>query len=366
MTIIVVGDVQRETSIVPTVGGGGGAITRIHFDDGANIMDEGQLILTANPPPDNRYVILRTEDGDFGEDKFVIDKDGQVSGPLVSSADIDKSLVKRSDDGTDINVLNTDTIEVSSGIHLLDDAALAFTPSSPGGNQITGAIYRFGRSNQIGNQTPGLNDGIHLQRGLEVDGVTYEQKVNVQLNPGQPTISISGKKDSGVNWLEIENTDGDKIFAIHDDGTVQTPGWDGVNELGDHYSHTVATEGDSLYVGAVKLEDTSTSNLAISHLKRSEETGIAHIPKRLTQAPYNLTTGNTNVNQYRSVLDWMKIARDVAGPGIRVRDIFPIGNFYDDFTQGQSVIICDRIIGKTVVDGKKNVREINVNTIKGG
>ena len=77
MTRITVGDSTRETSIEPTVGGGTGVITKIHFDDGANIMDEGQLILTANPPPDNMYVILRDIDGDFGEDKLIIDKDGQ-------------------------------------------------------------------------------------------------------------------------------------------------------------------------------------------------------------------------------------------------------------------------------------------------
>ena len=226
MTRIVVGTAQRQTSIVPGVGTSS-EITRIHFDSGANIMDEGQLILTANPPPDNRYVICRDGDPAGNIDKFVVDKDGQVSGPLVGTADVNNSLVKRSDDGTDINVLNTDTLEVSSGIQLVDDAALAFTPFDSQNQQVPDAIYPFARSNQIGNTTPGLNDGLHFQRDLETGGVTHEQKINIQLNPSQPTISITGKKDSFVNWIDIKNTDDDTIFAIHDDGTVQTAGWSG-------------------------------------------------------------------------------------------------------------------------------------------
>ena len=126
MTVIVVGSTQRETSIVPSVAG---STSRIHFDGGANIMDEGQLILTADPPPDNKYVILR-ETGSGSTDKFTIDKDGQVSGSLVSSADIDNSLVKRSNAGTDINVLNTDTLEITSGINLLEDSTIAFLDST--------------------------------------------------------------------------------------------------------------------------------------------------------------------------------------------------------------------------------------------
>ena len=51
MTRITVGGVTRVTSHVPETHTA--PITRIEFDDGKHVLDEGQLILTANPPADD-------------------------------------------------------------------------------------------------------------------------------------------------------------------------------------------------------------------------------------------------------------------------------------------------------------------------
>ena len=57
------------------------------------------------------------------------------------------------DGDLDLTNAEIDTLTIMDGIQLKDDAAMAFTPSSPNGTQIPGAIYRFGRQANFGDTT---------------------------------------------------------------------------------------------------------------------------------------------------------------------------------------------------------------------
>ena len=79
-------------------------ITRIEFDDGKHVLDEGQLILTANPPQDDTYILCRDGLAVATSEKFAVSASGELSGEFVSTENIDKSLVKRDNtDGCTIN-----------------------------------------------------------------------------------------------------------------------------------------------------------------------------------------------------------------------------------------------------------------------
>ena len=91
----------------------------------------------------------------------------------------------------DLTTAEIDTLTIKDGIQLKDDSAMAFTPSSPNGTQIPGAIYRFGRQSNFGDQTPGLLDGIDFKHELAGE----YQELSVQLHPSAPSIDISATKD---------------------------------------------------------------------------------------------------------------------------------------------------------------------------
>ena len=87
-------------------------------------------------------------------------------------------------DAGELDVTNAefDTVTITAGAQLTDNAALAFTPFDGNGVQIPGAIYRFGRQSNIGDATEGLLDGIEMKHELDDE----DQQLNIQLHPSQP------------------------------------------------------------------------------------------------------------------------------------------------------------------------------------
>jgi len=162
----------------------------------------------------------------------------------------------------DLTTAEIDTLTIKDGIQLKDDSAMAFTPSSPNGTQIPGAIYRFGRQANFGDQTAGLLDGIDFK--YQLGG--HDQELSVQLHPSAPCIDIIGTRDANIPWMRItDSSDNRNLFAIHDDGSLETPGWkSGI--LPDAYHESLAIQHTSLYIGKCELSEVN-HELHVQHLK---------------------------------------------------------------------------------------------------
>ena len=281
------------------------------------------MILTANPPPNNKFIIARTTVA--GPEVFSLGHDGELTGPKITHTNVDGAVVKRDNtNGTNIEMLNSETIKATVGIELTEDSALGFVPFSSG-VPVSGALYRFGRSQAIGDPTPGLNDGILMQREIQSE----DQEISMQLHPSEPFLSMSGTKDAGVDWIRVEDESTSlPVFAIHHDGQIQTPAWSS-GTLPDAYHESGAFSSASLYIGTQKLWE-NAGNFWISHLKPPP-----HIPVKLTGAPFNLTVNNIDATLTRSINDWLILARSVVsvaeGRALRLRDIFPPANHAGDW-----------------------------------
>jgi hypothetical protein len=225
----------------------------------------------------------------------------------------------------DITEAEIDTLTIKDGVQLISDAALAFTPYNNAGQQVAGAIYQFGRQENIGDQTPGLLDGLTMKREIN----NKDQELNIQLHPSAPCIDINCTKNAGVDYIRMTDSDTlATILAVHDDGTIETPGWSS-GPLPDGYLGALAVPGNSIYIGSSRLSE-KNGVFHCSHLKAPP-----HIPLRLTQTPYSLTTGNINANTPRNINDWVILARSVVtavqGKAIRIKDIFPVANDASDW-----------------------------------
>ena len=120
----------------------------------------------------------------------------------------------------DLTNLECDTLKIEAGAEMVKDAALAFVPYE-NGQQVSGAIYRFGRQANFGDQTQGLLDGLSFQHNLDSE----DQKASLQLHPSAPSLRIEGSKDDGVDYIQVVDESGATVFAVHGDGTIETPGW---------------------------------------------------------------------------------------------------------------------------------------------
>ena len=254
-----------------------------------------------------------------------------------------------------------------TGQHTADNGNFSWTHSSGEG------LLRLGRQQDHSDQTVGLLDGIHHQR--TIDNVLH--KFNQQLHPSEPKLTISGETDDGVDWMTITDTSTNlPVFAIHNDGTVETHAWTSPDtyEHPDLSSHTTATSASSLFVGKCKLSQLQ-GTLNVSHLRAPP-----YIPEVLTGAPYSFTSGNINANTSRTILDWMALARDALSDldakQLRIRDVFPESAASNDFasTDGYGFqpvgggptrlevddVYCDRIVPRS----DTHLKEIKVSTIK--
>jgi len=215
----------------------------------------------------------------------------------------------------DITKLEADQVFIEAGAKLKDDAALAFKPSDGNGNEISFAEYRFGRQENIGDTTA-LNDGISFKHVIDSE----DQKVNIQLHPGAPTIKIEGSKNAGQDYIQVVDEDGNTVFAVHPDGQIETPGWSSGTHPDAHHS-SLAVEPASMYVGSCKLSQLN-GELVVSHLKSPP-----YIPTVLTQVPYSYTVNNINANPLRSINEWMTLARSslssAEAKALRIKDVFP-------------------------------------------
>jgi len=265
MTIIIVGNEQQKTSIIPTES------TDAHGHEAEDVVDVGKLD--------------------------------------ISSGEID--------------TLDCTTLKITGGAELTLDAALGFKPVDANNQPIVNALYTFGRNPDYGEQVAGLLDGITMNRILENE----DQELYMQLHPSVPNIDIYGTREANVPWMRItDSSDNRLVFAIHDDGTLETPGWSS-GILPDAYHESLAIQPSSLYIGKCKISEYN-HQLHVQHLKVPP-----YIPIRLTQSPYSFTTSNINANITRSVNDWVKLARSVlsitAGKAIRINDVFPTANTVD-------------------------------------
>ena len=293
MTIIVVGNNSYTTSLEPTHAAEDHGHDELPMED-SNLKD-GQLKLRANPPPGGKYIWIQKDN----EDQFTVETDGVVRC---------KALVS------------------SGGLETLDDGAFAHKYENSTAEDPN--FIRVGRQGNTGETTVGLLDGIHHRRNIDDQVHEYMQ----QLHPSQPKIDIIGATEPNVDWIRITNEELDEVvFAVHSDGTIETTGWKSVDHKHpDAYLHGAAFGGQSVYVGTSKLS-IKNGKLQISQLKAPP-----HIPKRLTEFPWDLTASIINVNTVRSINDWMVLARqeygdDTYAKGLRIRDVFPYDNREDDF-----------------------------------
>ena len=286
MTIIVAGDKTFQTGLEPTVQSGTSddhPHTQIQMSD-TKLLD-GQIHLKEDHPAGGKFIICEQSSGEV----FTVQKDGFVECESLLS---------------------------TTGMETINDGTIAWKPANNTG------LLRIGRQQDTTETKVGLLDGIRHQRTIDGTLHVFEQ----QLHPEQPKLSIIGETNSGVDWLSISESDtGIPIFSVHDDGTLETRAWRSVdNKHADAYAHSVATSGDSIYIGQCKLSD-DNGLLKISQLK-----GPPYIPQRLTSAPYSFTTSNINANTSRSVNDWMVLARWKLRQSnlieeqklLRIRDVF--------------------------------------------
>ena len=258
--------------------------------DDSNLKD-GQLKLKAYPPPDGKFIWVQQGD----DDQFTVETDGVVRCKSLFSA---------------------------GGVETLDDGACAHKYSN--NTDVDANYIRVGRQSNFGSPvTVCLLDGIRHRR--RIDSQVHE--FLHQLHPSVPKIDISGTTNENVDWIRIrdgitENT----IFAVHDDGTIESQGWKSSDiHLSDAYHEAAAVGENSFYVGASKLS-IKNGKLQISQLKAPP-----YIPKRLTEFPWDFTVNNINANTVRSVNDWMVLARSemselgnvAEAKGLRIRNIFP-------------------------------------------
>ena len=266
-----------------------------------------------------------------------------------------------------VGSIQCNAITTVAGQHTNDNGNFSWTHSSGEG------LLRLGRQQNHLDQTVGFLDGIHHQR--TIDNVLH--KFNQQLHPSEPKLTLSGQTNAGVDWMTITDTSTNlPVFAIHNDGTVETHAWTSPDtyQHPDVTSHTTATSASSLYVGKCKLSQLQ-GTLNVSHLRDPP-----YIPEVLTAAPYSFTSGNINANTSRTILDWMALARDAlsgaAAKNLRIRDVFPESAASNDFasTDGYGFqpvgnhptrievgdLYCDRIVPRS----DTHLAEISVSTIK--
>ena len=204
-------------------------------------------------------------------------------------------------------------------------------------------------------------DGIYHKRTLDSVDCTFNQ----QLHSSEPKLSIVAETDPGVDWMLIsEAATGDPVFAIHDDGTIQTRAWQSADyEHPDTHASSVATGPDSVYIGRVKLSDKN------GVLKIQRLTDAPYIPERLKHGPYDLDTrplSEFDPNTDRTINDWMSVARSynsgVDKKLLRIRDVFPVSNESVDFVAnlnypqkiGNKIQIISDVIKTASVEAAEN------------
>ena len=270
MTIIVVGNTQYTTSLLPDEQSDHG---HENLEMGDSTLKDGQIILKENPPPDGIYIACKKGD----ETVFKVGTDGAVDCETLLST----GGIETKDDGAMVCIFSNHVVEGSQN------------------------YIRVGRQENIDEQVVGLLDGIEHKR--EIDG--DEQEFKQQLHPSVPKLSISGTTNEHVNWMEIKDSDTDNtVFAVHGDGTVQCEGWENpAVELPDNHNHSLSVEANSLYIGASKIS-IKNGFVSVYHLKPPP-----YIPKNLREAPYSLTVSNIDATIVRSINDWMRLARSTLG-----------------------------------------------------
>ena len=127
----------------------------------------------------------------------------------------------REDAGDPIPGLLVEDATVMRDLELLQNARLTFIPYDSSSVQIAHKRLFFGRApDQEGQSAPPSPrfDGITMENELNAD----PELVEIYADPSLPSLRITGKKNSGVDVINVSNSNTeDTVFKVTDGGVVQ-------------------------------------------------------------------------------------------------------------------------------------------------
>ena len=200
-------------------------------------------------------------------------------GTLVCRIQPDGGMLCQAEIVTDNVASQTGTFQDT--VSLTGDSVLKFKPQDGNGNAIADRKYNFGRSEDIGDFSH-EGDGLQFWGKFQKNGVDEECAVQIGILPQEPGISINGFKNSGENYLQIEDEDGGLIFAVNNEGHIIGSYVVDPSNAGDTFHGSSVHNATSVYVGPARISH-NDSKLRFYTLKTS------HIPTFLSAAPYNVS-----------------------------------------------------------------------------
>jgi len=246
----------------------------------------------------------------------------------------------------------------NEGVELTGDAVLAFIPEDANGSIVSNRIYRFGRAENIGDFTH-EGDGVQLWGKFTKNNVLKDCAVQMGVLPQEPNISIRGFKNSGENYLEIKDEDGNLKFSINEDGHILSSYIVDPSNTQDTYHSSSVHAATSVYVGPGRVSY-NNSKLRFYTLKSN------HIPTYLAAAPYNVATVPTDVSSSdNKIAEWMHVARTLStNDTIGVATVFPAANLASDFDE-LVFAEADDVYTKAEIDQDVTTLEASINVEKG-
>ena len=214
-------------------------------------------------------------------------------------------------------------------LDMIEDAQLSFIPYSPGGTQIVGRNFVFGRAQPQAGQT--IAETSHDRDGLLISDDTVDHSVTICCNDSIPTLRIIGSKatitEGGFTKpvcpvIDVQNSSNDTTFAVYDDGFVVQKGHldtdpDALNS--GHWNSGVFGPG-SVYIGSSRISyDMTAHKLQVAKLKSAIPVylvGKGIVAGQINEA-YNAITVHGWVARARTLLNNERLT---------VRDVFPSAN----------------------------------------
>ncbi|MAD44040.1 MAG: hypothetical protein CMH98_03465, partial [Oceanospirillaceae bacterium] len=190
-------------------------------------------------------------DEDLNLPPLAFEKPDGYTDNLVSITDSATNNIFKVEADGDVHVSEKITAKqatFSDGVELVGDGALGFLPEDAQGNPIPDRLFRFGRNDDIG-------DFTHEGDGIQLWGKINNNDCAVQMGilPQEPSISIRGFKNSGENYFEIRESNGDLKFAINEDGHILSSYIVDPSNAGDTYHASSVHTAESVYVGPARV-----------------------------------------------------------------------------------------------------------------
>ena len=307
--------------------------------------DGTHLLLHGTLPTTDKYIVCQNNDNAV---KFSVDHNGNVlsngnsitqmvvvnTGTLLNATHnaTENTIVKRALDsnisGTEFKVLSCERIS-SSGTApniAVYDGAVDYVAEDSNGNNVAGAVCRFGKDTVNFDFATGSGDGLHLERN--------NNSVRIQTQLDAASLKIEGQKDTDTNYIEIYDEVNALIFSITKEGHLHGAHLldDLVDNLPDSEVHSSLNGHGSVYVGPVRISFES-NKLTFKKL--------VTIPTVLAASPYNVVSGDLGGRQPEdlSARQWLVLGRNkVSDHTVRAKDIFTNASEWVDigptFTSG--------------------------------